>query len=346
MLHRLLRIKELDFDELDITEWNDLLAESEICDAFQTYEWATVLRNSINVRPRFLLLEKGNQIIGGVMFFAKRTLGLIDSYEVRGGPLYVKGNKEVVMENVLKILRKKRKKTLNLLFVPFPIINNGFEQMFRSEGYFSYPFCTIIIDLERPLKDVWHALNKRARWSVRKAERLGLKVRTATTWKEWEQYQHLHMLHGREKQYPTDPPEFFQEMFKLQHKSMARLFLAEYEKQIIAGSLFLVYGKNMVFLQNASKTAFLSHNPNSFLQWKSIEWAKGNGVVTYDMNGLPPQEVPYLRGVYHYKKQWDGHVQWYYYYLSRRLPYYGMHFIRTSSFAWKLFLHARNMKAV
>ncbi|UCE29582.1 MAG: GNAT family N-acetyltransferase [Candidatus Bathyarchaeota archaeon] len=342
----MLTVRETDFNDLDVAQWNNLLVESEICDAFQTYEWATVLRNSMKVRPRFLLLERGSQIKGGVMFFRKRTLGLIDSYEVRGGPLYVKGHKEEVMEGVFKTLRSKRKNALNLLFVPFPGINNSLEHMFRNEGYFSYPFRTIIIDLERPLESVWKALNKKARWSVRKAERLGLELRTATTWKEWQQYQSLHVVHGREKQYPTDPPEFFHEVFKLQGKNLARLFLAEYEKQVVAGSLFLVFGRNMVFLQNASKAEFLSRNPNSFLQWKSIEWAKENGVVTYDMNGLPPQQVPYLRGVYKYKKQWDGYIQWYYYYLSRRLPYYGIHLIRTSNYAWKLFLQARNLKAV
>ena len=342
----MIRVIETDMNELDPEEWNNLLSNSEVCDAFQTSEWAFVLRNSMDVRPRFLLVKRGEQTVGGVMFFLKKMFGMVNSYEVRGGPLYAKGHKEIVMKSILRALNKRKKKAANLLFVPFPITNNSFEQAFKAEGYFPYPFRTIIIDLNRKLEDIWQALNKRARWGVRKAERLGLSVKEADNWQEWEQYYSLHLFHGREKHYPTDPPEFFREMFKLYHKRMARLFLVEHEKRIIAGSLFLIYKQNMVFLQNASQKAFLAHNPNNLLQWKSIEWAKENGVIIYDMNGLPLKEVPYLRGVYNYKKQWDGQIHWYYYYLNRKLLQTAMHLIRTSSLAWKLFLNARNLKAV
>ena len=339
-------IKEVDADALDVQEWNDLLSDSEICDAFQTYEWALVLRNSTGVHPRFMTVRQSGQIVGGMMFFAKKMFGVVDSYEVRGGPLYTKGYRETVMRSILKALSRRKNKVVNLLFVPYPIVNSSFEQVFKAEGYFSYPFRTIVIDLNKKLEDIWQALNKKARWGVRKAERMGLTVKEADNWHEWEQYYSLHISHGKEKHYPTDPPEFFREMFKLHHKGMARLFLAKHGKHIVAGSLFLVYKQNMVFLQNASQRAFLAHNPNNLLQWKSIEWAKGNGVIIYDMNGLPVKEVPYLRGVYNYKKRWDGKIHWYYYYLNRKLLQTAMHLIRTSSFAWKLFLNARNFQAV
>jgi hypothetical protein len=339
-------VKEVDSDELDAQEWNYLLSNSEVCDAFQTYDWGLALRNSLGVRPRFMLVIEGERIVGGVMLFAKKMFRIIDSYEVRGGPLYIRGYKEMVMKSILKAIDKKKNRSANILFVPYPIINNSFEKTFKAEGYSLYPFRTIVIDLNRKLKDIWQALDKRARWGVRKAEGMGLAVKEADNWHEWEQFSRLHQLHGREKHYPTDPPEFFEEMFKLNHKKMAHLFLAKRGKDTVAGSLFLVYKQNMVFLQNASRRAFLAQNPNNLLQWKSMEWGKENGVTIYDMNGLPPKEVPYLRGVYNYKKKWDGQIHWYYYYINRRLLLAPMHLVRTSNLAWKLFLSARNLQAV
>lgn len=339
-------VKEADIDELDVQEWNDLLLKSEICDAFQTYEWAQVMRNGVNAHPYFLMVRNKGETIGGVMLLRKKMFGIIDSYEVRGGPLFVREDKTFVMENIIKILKKRKGRAMYILFVPFPPINYGFKEMFRNMGYYPFPFRTIIIDLKRPLKDVWRALDKKARWGVRKAERLGVKVKVANAWQEWEQYYKLHVLHGREKQYPVEPYGFFKEMFKLNFRNMSRLFIAEYNKRIIAGSLFLVYKKNMIFLQNASLSAFLTYNPNNLLQWRSIEWARENGVTTYDINGLPLEETPYLRGVYDYKKRWDGHIQWYYYYINRRLLYGGVHLIRANSFAWNLFSHLRNYGVV
>jgi len=339
-------VKRTSINDLDIGNWNDLLLKSRVCDAFQTYEWAKVLKNSMKVHPFFLSVHDGGKTIGGVMLLRKKMLGLFDAYEARGGPLHVNGKSSVVMKNVVRFLKKEKDRLIYLLFVPYPTINCDFRAMFKNEGYYGFPFSTIIIDLRRSLDEIWNALNKKARWGVRKAERLGVKVEVAETWQEWEEYYHLHVFHGRTKQYSTYSYEFFKEMFDLCNQKMARLFVAKYGEQIIAGSLFLVFRENMIFLHNASLRRFLTKNPNNLIQWRSIEWGKENGVITYDMNGLPWEKTPYLRGVFNYKKRWDGDVHWYYYYLNRRLFYRGIHLIRASSLAWKLFSQFRDLTVV
>ena len=339
-------VRIVDIDSLDVQQWNELLMKSEVCDAFQTYEWALVLRNSMNVEPLFLLVQDKEETIGGVMFFKKKMFGISDCYEIRGGPLCVGKNKTAVMEKIIKTFDKKKARSIYLLFVPFPLINCSFRKMFKAEGYRSFPFSTIIIDLRRPLKDIWRALDKGARRAIKKAERVGVKATIAKTWQEWKTYYNLHMVHTREKNYPEDPYEFFKEMFKLHHKNMSRLFVAKHEDQMIAGMLFLIYRKNMICLQSAYLDAYRWYNPNHLIRWRSIEWARENSVTTYDIGGLPWEKTPYLRGVYEFKKQWDGHVQWYYYYLNRRLLFSGMHLIRTSSLAWDLFSHLRNVGLV
>lgn len=335
-------VKTATIDELDIQEWNDLLSKSEVCDAFQTYEWALVLRNSMDVEPLFLLVQDKQETIGGVMFFKKKMFGISDCYEIRGGPLYVARNKAVVMEKIIKVLNEKKARSIYTLFIPFPLINPSFKKLFKTEGYYPLCFRTIILDLKRPVEDIWRALDKRARRAIRKAERVGVEATIAKTWQEWKTYYNLHMVHTREKNYPEDPYEFFKEMFKLHHKNMSRLFVAKHEDQMIAGILFLIYRKNMICLQSAYLDAYRWYNPSNLIRWRSIEWARENGVTTYDIGGLPWEKSPYLRGIYKHKRQWDGHVQWYYYYLNRRLLCSVIHLIRTSSFAWKLFSSLRS----
>lgn len=339
-------VKKASINDLDIEEWTGLSLRSEVCDAFQTYEWASVLKNSMNMQPFFLTVHNGAKTLGGVMLLRKKILGIFDAYEIRGGPLYVDDGSSHVMKNIVRSLEKEKGRSIYLLFIPLPTINSSFQTMFKNEGYRGFPFCTLIIDLGRSLDEIWSALNKKARWGVRKAEHLGVEVKVANTWQEWEEYYRLQVLHGKQKQYSTYSHRFFKEMFDLHKKKMARLFLAKYENQTIAGSLFLVYRENMVFLQNASLHAFLAKNPNNLIQWKSIKWAKENGVITYDMNGLPWEKTSYLRGVHDYKKRWNGQIHWYHYYLNRRLFYRGVHLIRTNSLAWKLFSQFRNRGVV
>jgi len=313
------RIKIAEIDGLDVQEWNDLLMKSEVCDAFQTYEWAEVLRNSLGVEPYFLMVYDDGEPIGGVMYFKKKALGMLDSYEVRGGPLCSGANKLQVMKSILRALGEKRKKAAYMLFVPFPLTNLSFSQIFRGEGYHPIVFRTLIVDLNRPIDDVWKALDKYARRGVRKARKLGVEASVASTWEEWKEYYRMHLIHAREKDYPPEPRRFYEEMFKLHRKNMARLFVSKLENRIIAGTLCLIYRENLVGIRGASLDEFLNYQPNNLAHWKSIEWAKENGVKIYDFDGLPLEQTEYLRGVYRYKRRWDGSVQWYHYYVNNGL---------------------------
>lgn len=341
----MLRVAEISIDELETDQWNDLCSKSEVCDAFQTFEWAEVLRNSMDASPGFMIVSEGKESIGGVVYLRKKVFGAVDSYEVRGGPLCYPGKRSLVMGCIIKNFRR-RKSSIYQLFVPSPLVNSDFKASFEAEGYHSLPFRTLIINLERPLDDVWRAFDRQARRGVSKAERFKIQVKVADKWQEWEQYYKIHVQHSKQKQYSTDPYNFFQEMFKLRNKNMSQLFIAIYGTKLIAGSLFLVFRENMVFLQNSSLNAFLKYSPNRLIQWKSMEWAKEHGVATYDFNGLPWEGTPYLRGIYEYKRQWDGEVKWQYYYLNRKMLSHAVQFIRMNNSAWKIFTYLRSHGAI
>jgi len=300
----------------------------------------------MNVEPYFLIIRDGEEAVGGVLFFRSKLFRIFDSYEIRGGPLYVQGYKEISMEKILEVFRKRKSRSVYSLFVPSSLINTDFKKLFENDGYHPLTFRTIIIDLKRPLEEIWRALDKKARWGVRKAKSLNVKVNVADSWREWEEYYRLHVTHSIKKKIRTFPVKYFQEMFKLHRKNACRLFVAKIGDRIIAGSLFLVYRTNMLFLHNVSSGDFLKYNPNNLIQWISIEWAKENGVTIYDMNGLPLRETPYLHGIYDYKRRWDGYVQWYYYYLDNNALRYAVHLIRRSWLAWKLFSRLENAKII
>jgi len=340
------RVKIVDIDSLDVQQWNELLMKSEVCDAFQTYEWAQVQRNSLGAQPHFLMVYNNGGLVGGVMYFKKKALGMLDSYEVRGGPLHSGANKLQIMKNIIKTFREKRKKVAYMLFVPYPLTNLRFAQIFKTEGYHPIVFRTLIVDLDRSLDDVWKALDKDARRGVRKAKRLGVEATVAHTWEEWKEYYGLHLLHSKEKRYSPEPRRFYEEMFKLHRKNMSRLFVSKLENRIIAGALCLIHKENLVGIRSASSDAFLKYQPNNLAHWKSIEWAKENGVKIYDFDGLPLEQTKYLRGVYKYKKRWDGSVQWYHYYLSNGLLPVAVHLVRTSFLASKVFSTLRSHKVI
>lgn len=339
-------VTETSIDELDIREWEDLMLKSEVCDAFQTYEWAQVLKNSFGVHPYFLIVRRRGDLVGGAMYLKKKMFGIFDCYEVRGGPLFTNGNELPVTETVVKTLEGKRRKSAYVLFMPYPIINLSLRGVFETANYHPILFRTLIIDLDKPLDHVWKALDKDARRGVRKAEKLGVEAAVASTKREWEEYYKLQVIHSTGRHYTPEPYIFYEEMYKLHRKNRCRLFVARLENQIIAGVLCLVLRKHLVGIRSASRSDFLKYQPNNAVHWKSIEWAKENGVKIYDWDGLPLEETDYLRGVYKYKKRWDGRVQWYYYYFSNRVLCSGVNFVRANFRAWKLFSRLRSERII
>ena len=339
-------VKEVGIDELEIQEWNDLLSKSEVCAPLQTYEWAQALRNSMDVEPCFLIAQRRGKTIGGVMCLRKKMFGFLDSYEIEGGPLYVERNKSVVvLRDILRAFRKKKTRSVFTLFVPSPRIGYILREVFEAEGYHALPLYTIVIDLEKPIQEVWRALKKDARKGVRKAERSGVNVEIADDWQEWEEYYKIYLLHSIKKHYSANPHGFFEEMYKLNRKNLCRLFVAKYDGRIVAGKLCLVQGGDLVSIQSASLEAFLAYKPNNLVQWRSIEWAAENGVTAYHFRGLP-EKTAYLHGEYEYKRRWGGYVQPHYHYFSSRVASVGVRMIRTSFFAWKLFSRLRNYRIV
>ena len=67
--------------------------------------------------------------------------------------------------------------------------------------------------------------------------------------------------------------------------------LEEYNKsygdtKIIAGGLYMLYGKHLVYLLGASYKEFMKYNSQYLLQWEMIKYAKENGYDTFNFYGI------------------------------------------------------------
>lgn len=88
----------------------------------------------------------------------------------------------------------------------------------------------------------------------------------------------------------------------------ARLYMAYYEGQAIAGTLAIWYGDKVWYLYGASANEHRNLMPNYMLQWNMIEWAVEKGCRIYDFRGVPGQvgEDHPLYGLYKFKLGFGG----------------------------------------
>ena len=88
----------------------------------------------------------------------------------------------------------------------------------------------------------------------------------------------------------------------------ARLYMAYYEGEAIAGTLAIWYGDKVWYLYGASANEHRNLMPNYMLQWNMIEWAVEKGCRIYDFRGVPGQvgEEHPLYGLYKFKLGFGG----------------------------------------
>lgn len=98
-------------------------------------------------------------------------------------------------------------------------------------------------------------------------------------------------------------PEYFAAL--LEHLgSHARLYMAFWEGQAIAGAVAVQYGDKTWYLYGASANEHREKMPNYLLQWEMIRWAIEGGCRLYDFRGVSGDlsEKNPLYGLYRFKK--------------------------------------------
>jgi len=88
----------------------------------------------------------------------------------------------------------------------------------------------------------------------------------------------------------------------------ARLYMAYYEGEPIAGAISVLWGDKVWYFYGASSNSNRKVMPNYLLQWEMIKWAIESGCKIYDFRGVAGviDENNPLFGLYRFKHRFDG----------------------------------------
>jgi hypothetical protein len=166
-----------------------------------------------------------------------------------------------------------------------------------------------------PNPDVlWSRFPTSVRGKIKKAQRLGVQWRVGEKRDDMRIYHHLH-LQTRTKKHgmPAQPLKFFLRLWDtFAPRGMLRLEFAEYEGQVIAGSIMGICNKTAQFLYGASDERYKTLAANNLLTWESIVWCCKNGYQTLDQ-GRTAYDNP---GLMQFKRNWasvEEPIPYYYY---------------------------------
>ena len=83
-------------------------------------------------------------------------------------------------------------------------------------------------------------------------------------------------------------------------------------KILMAGSMFIIYPREVIYLYSGSFDKFMRYNPQYLIQWEIIKYTIDNKIRRYNFYGIDgnfDKNNNKMYGVYEFKKGFDGNVE-------------------------------------
>ena len=310
------------------SKWNQNLLKSAHASFFHSAEYLN--STSKEFFPIYVSILDENQnvvaqlkmiIIKSSVLYSNQLLDLffksIQKLSRRGiwrdGPIIHSNNKEDRIKILQTIIEANDEifKKYNLVFIegyisPYDkMVDNDYIQKFVNHEYtlsFSY---TYIIDMLKPIDEIWKNVARKARGDVNRAKRRNLIVKKINTFDDLKQYLLLHSTWVKTKGLElSDPFRDIEELWKNHKKGMEQFFLAYKDDRLISAVRIVCFNGIAYAHFVVSSDSESTNLGGSYLTWYTIEWAKNNGFKLYDFSGGNKSSAEH--SLVFYKKKWGG----------------------------------------
>jgi len=184
------------------------------------------------------------------------------------------------------------------------LLEMGFKQLF----YDIEPSQTLILDIIKSETELLAQMHGKWRYNVRLAERKGVRVKIIRAQdSEFEKYfEEFYKLVDKgtseRKQIRHHPKDYYKKQLQIPDGDLKmRLFVAEYENQVVAANIVVFFGNRATYLHGATASEHREVMAPHLLQWEQIRYAKNQGCSQYDFWGIVNEHTLDKRG-----KFWEG----------------------------------------
>ena len=306
-------------------QWDAFVASQPHAHILQTSCWGELKSQFEWSTDRIAVTHDQHIVAGALVLFRSLPMRLGTLADIPKGPL-LNFDDEALSAELLHGLDRlmKRRRAILLKLEPDRLTELRFSTRLAALGFRPSPQTvqpprTVTIDLTRDDEAILAAMHPKTRYNIRLAAKKDVLVREAT-FDDLAAFNGLMEVTGERDGFSVHSAEYYEAVFKLFGATdQARLLVATYEGQVIAGVFVFALGERAWYFYGASGEAERQRMPNYALQWAAMQWAKSRGCKEYDLWGIPDEdeatlEAQYLErnddlwGVYRFKRGFGGKV--------------------------------------
>lgn len=173
---------------------------------------------------------------------------------------------------------------------------------------------TIVVDLAPSEEEIIASFKQKTRYNIRLSERKGVTVEPVKMTRENMRLMY-DMLSATEKRggFFLRPKDYFFDYWRLQSEAgQGQLFFASYQGEVLAGIFTTHLGSKGWYKDGGSFDTKRELMAPYLLQWEVMKWLKAQGVISYDMVGVPPRKLNKeghsMYGLYRFKSGFNPEI--------------------------------------
>jgi peptidoglycan pentaglycine glycine transferase (the first glycine) len=193
------------------------------------------------------------------------------------------------------------------------------RQIFKNLGFRNAPIhmhseLAWILDIRTTEEELLKQMKKNTRYSIRKAEKDGVKIKKSQSLDDFEIFWNIYMTTATRQQFIPYSREYLKKEFELFLKNnKAVLFFGTYHDEPVS-TAFVVYANGSGYYHHgASNQKFPSVPASEYVQWAAIQEAKARGCEHYNFWGIVPESAtkhPWY-GLSKFKRGFGGYSEQY-----------------------------------
>jgi lipid II:glycine glycyltransferase (peptidoglycan interpeptide bridge formation enzyme) len=295
-------------------EWCRFVEEHPQGNIFHTPEMFQVFARAEGHQPKLWAATDDDGQVLALLLPVHITLinGLPRRFTTRavayGSILYAPGAEgQEALAVLLRAYRQEMKSSLLFTELRNTSDMSDARPMLRKNGFVYEDHLNYLIDLNKPIEEVWQGIDK----SCRKAIRRSMNKEVITEELQDRDlvpicYDLLQQSYKRAK-VPLAALSLFESIFDiLVPKGMAKLLLARVDDRYIATSVEMPYKDTIYSWYAGYDRSYRSFYPNDILVWHILKWGVENGYRCYDFGGAGRPDEPY--GVRDFKAKFGGQL--------------------------------------
>lgn len=301
-------------------QWNDVASSMPSC-ALHSYEWATFSAENNNGLLTFFKIKnkEGNTVaIAHGVKHTSRVFGVPIESHFSFGCLPAAVNSKSRNEMICRIIEHAQKAGMvRIIFNSFG--TPGECSVFDELGFKRKNRWEFVLDINRPLDDIWKNLHSKKRNLIRKAQKTGITVHQCKEFKDFLQYRQLSLDTWRRKISQGTPfprvakVSYFKRFQKsLIDKGLARLYLATSNGNAVAGAVFVCFGQSAYYMLSSANDDGLRKSGPDLILWSAITDFQNEGLTVFNFGGISEEELggkPLEKsGLYHFKKRFSPEI--------------------------------------